>query len=216
MLQAIPFSKAENRIAFAANHNVLFAVRLVNHHFLFHADKLFNHACFHYKGGIACFHYNSVDDGKGKRNLKAHGAAKARGAFNFQRAADCLDILDNHVHPDASSRNFSNLLVGGKAREGDKLVHFLIGISGIRFIIIQKPLFSRLCNNFFPVKPGAVVIDVGVNRDSRTGKLCGDVDFETCQDIASYITKTPGGVGPMTIACLMENTVECFLKRMDK
>ncbi len=63
------------------------------------------------------------------------------------------------------------------------------------------------------VKPGAVVIDVGV---SRTGKLCGDVDFETCQDIASYITKTPGGVGPMTIACLMENTVECFLKRMDK
>ncbi len=64
------------------------------------------------------------------------------------------------------------------------------------------------------VKPGAVVIDVGVNRDSRTGKLCGD--FETCQDIASYITKTPGGVGPMTIACLMENTVECFLKRMDK
>ena len=66
------------------------------------------------------------------------------------------------------------------------------------------------------VKPGAVVIDVGVNRDSRTGKLCGDVDFETCQDIASYITKTPGGVGPMTIACLMENTVECFLKRMYK
>lgn len=66
------------------------------------------------------------------------------------------------------------------------------------------------------VKPGAVVIDVGVNRDSRTGKLCGDVDFEACQDIASYITKTPGGVGPMTIACLMENTVECFLKRMDK
>ena len=66
------------------------------------------------------------------------------------------------------------------------------------------------------VKPGAVVIDVGGNRDSRTGKLCGDVDFETCQDIASYITKTPGGVGPMTIACLMENTVECFLKRMDK
>lgn len=66
------------------------------------------------------------------------------------------------------------------------------------------------------VKPGAVVIDVGVNRDSRNGKLCGDVDFEACQEVASYITKTPGGVGPMTIACLMENTVECFLKRMDK
>ena len=66
------------------------------------------------------------------------------------------------------------------------------------------------------IKPGAVVIDVGVNRDSRNGKLCGDVDFEAAQHVASAITPVPGGVGPMTIACLMENTVEAFEKRMTK
>lgn len=66
------------------------------------------------------------------------------------------------------------------------------------------------------IKPGAVVIDVGVNRDSRNGKLCGDVDFETCEPVASHITKVPGGVGPMTICCLMENTIECFVKRMNR
>ena len=66
------------------------------------------------------------------------------------------------------------------------------------------------------IKPGAVVIDVGVNRDSRNGKLCGDVDFEEAQHVASAITPVPGGVGPMTIACLMENTVEAFEKRMTK
>lgn len=66
------------------------------------------------------------------------------------------------------------------------------------------------------IKPGAVVIDVGVNRDSRTGKLCGDVDFEEAQHVASKITPVPGGVGPMTIACLMENTVECFENRMER
>lgn len=60
------------------------------------------------------------------------------------------------------------------------------------------------------VKPGAVVIDVGVNRDPDTGKLCGDVDFDACAPKCSYITKVPGGVGPMTIACLLENTIECF------
>ncbi len=66
------------------------------------------------------------------------------------------------------------------------------------------------------IKPGAVVIDVGVNRDTRNGKLCGDVDFETAQSVAAAITPVPGGVGPMTIACLMENTVEAFVNRMSK
>jgi methylenetetrahydrofolate dehydrogenase (NADP+)/methenyltetrahydrofolate cyclohydrolase len=60
-----------------------------------------------------------------------------------------------------------------------------------------------------------VVIDVGVNRDETTGKLCGDVDFEMAKEVASYITPVPGGVGPMTIACLMENTVECYERRME-
>ena len=62
------------------------------------------------------------------------------------------------------------------------------------------------------VSEGVVVIDVGVNRD-KEGKLCGDVDFDSVAPKASFITPVPGGVGPMTIACLMENTLECFLKR---
>lgn len=66
------------------------------------------------------------------------------------------------------------------------------------------------------IKPGAVVIDVGVNRDETTGKLCGDVDFDAAQNVASYITPVPGGVGPMTIACLMENTIDCFERRIKK
>ena len=62
------------------------------------------------------------------------------------------------------------------------------------------------------VKPGAVVIDVGMNRNAE-GKLCGDVDFESASQVASYITPVPGGVGPMTIAMLMDNTLECFVAR---
>jgi methylenetetrahydrofolate dehydrogenase (NADP+)/methenyltetrahydrofolate cyclohydrolase len=56
------------------------------------------------------------------------------------------------------------------------------------------------------LKPGAVVIDVGMNRN-EAGKLCGDVDFESASAVASAITPVPGGVGPMTIAMLLENTV---------
>ena len=56
------------------------------------------------------------------------------------------------------------------------------------------------------VKDGAVIIDVGMNRDEN-GKLCGDVDFEPVSEKASYITPVPGGVGPMTITMLLKNTV---------
>ena len=56
------------------------------------------------------------------------------------------------------------------------------------------------------IKEGAVVIDVGMDRDEN-GKLCGDVDFENCKDKAGFITPVPGGVGPMTIAMLMQNTL---------
>ncbi len=57
------------------------------------------------------------------------------------------------------------------------------------------------------VKPGAIVIDVGINRQDD-GKLCGDVDFDAAKDVAGAITPVPGGVGPMTIACLMQNTLK--------
>lgn len=60
------------------------------------------------------------------------------------------------------------------------------------------------------VKDGAVVIDVGMDRDEN-GKLCGDVDFEAVKDKCSYITPVPGGVGPMTIATLMKNTLKAAL-----
>lgn len=57
------------------------------------------------------------------------------------------------------------------------------------------------------VKEGAVVIDVGMNRNEN-GKLVGDIDFENVKEKASYITPVPGGVGPMTIAMLMNNVIK--------
>ena len=61
------------------------------------------------------------------------------------------------------------------------------------------------------VKPGAVVIDVGMNRDEN-GKLCGDVDYAAVREVAGYITPVPGGVGPMTITMLLVNTLEAAEK----
>lgn len=63
------------------------------------------------------------------------------------------------------------------------------------------------------VKPGAVVIDVGMNRDEN-GRLCGDVDFAAVAPVAGAITPVPGGVGPMTIAMLLTNTVEAVERRL--
>ncbi len=65
------------------------------------------------------------------------------------------------------------------------------------------------------VKEGAVVIDVGMDRDEN-GKLCGDVDFESVEPIASAITPVPGGVGPMTIAMLMKNTLTAAKRAHEK
>ena len=79
----------------------------------------------------------------------------------------------------------------------------------ILIVAIGKPKFVSA----EMVKDGAVVIDVGVNRDPDTGKLCGDVDFQSVAAKTSFITPVPGGVGPMTICCLIENTIECFLKK---
>ncbi len=63
------------------------------------------------------------------------------------------------------------------------------------------------------VKPGATVIDVGMNRDEN-GKLCGDVDFATAEPVAGAITPVPGGVGPMTIAMLLDNTLRAARSRV--
>lgn len=65
------------------------------------------------------------------------------------------------------------------------------------------------------VKPGAVVIDVGINRGAD-GKLCGDVDFASASEVAGAITPVPGGVGPMTIAMLLVNTVEAAERQLQE
>lgn len=74
----------------------------------------------------------------------------------------------------------------------------------VLIVAIGKPKFI----NNSHLKPGTVVIDVGINRVD--GKLCGDVDFDSIQLKASYATPVPGGVGPMTIACLLKNTLKCY------
>jgi len=63
------------------------------------------------------------------------------------------------------------------------------------------------------VKKGAVVIDIGIVKDPITGKLCGDVDFINVKDKTSFITPVPGGVGPMTIAMLLKNTVDIACRK---
>ena len=65
------------------------------------------------------------------------------------------------------------------------------------------------------VKDGAVIIDVGMDRDEN-GKLCGDVDFDNVAEKASYITPVPGGVGPMTISMLMQNTLTSAKRKLSK
>jgi methylenetetrahydrofolate dehydrogenase (NADP+)/methenyltetrahydrofolate cyclohydrolase len=62
------------------------------------------------------------------------------------------------------------------------------------------------------IKPGATIIDVGINR-LPDGRLVGDVDFASADEIAGAITPVPGGVGPMTVACLLENTVKAAVAR---
>ncbi len=91
--------------------------------------------------------------------------------------------------------------LGAVTRQADILV-----------VAVGRPKFIR----GDMVREGAAVIDVGVNRDPETDKLCGDVDFAEVAPHASVITPVPGGVGPMTICCLMENTIECFLRRMER
>ena len=82
-------------------------------------------------------------------------------------------------------------------READILV---VAVGKPRFITAEM------------VKKGAVVIDVGIDH-GEDGKLCGDVDFEAVKEVASVITPVPGGVGPMTICSLMENTIDCLINR---
>ncbi|WP_434779456.1 bifunctional methylenetetrahydrofolate dehydrogenase/methenyltetrahydrofolate cyclohydrolase FolD [Neisseria sp. Ec49-e6-T10] len=77
-----------------------------------------------------------------------------------------------------------------------------VGLADVLVVGVGKPAFVK--GEW--IKPGAVVIDVGINR-SESGKLTGDVEFEVAKERASFITPVPGGVGPMTIVTLLENTL---------
>ena len=69
------------------------------------------------------------------------------------------------------------------------------------------------------IKPGAIAIDVGINRieDPETGKarLVGDIAFDAAQEVTSYITPVPGGIGPMTVAMLLQNTFNSYAAKVD-
>jgi len=84
-----------------------------------------------------------------------------------------------------------------------------VGMADILVVAVGKPGIVR--GEW--VKPGAVVIDVGINR-LPNGKLVGDVEFESARRNAAFITPVPGGVGPMTVAMLMKNTLESALQRI--
>jgi methylenetetrahydrofolate dehydrogenase (NADP+)/methenyltetrahydrofolate cyclohydrolase len=82
-----------------------------------------------------------------------------------------------------------------------------VQMADVLIVAVGKP-------KFIPgawIRPGAVVVDVGMNRLDN-GHLCGDVDFETARERASWITPVPGGVGPMTVAMLMKNTFEAVVR----
>lgn len=91
------------------------------------------------------------------------------------------------------------------AHSQSKNLPALLASGDILIAAIGRPLFIK--KNM--VKPGAVVIDVGINR-LDDGTLVGDVDFDEVQHIASHITPVPGGVGPMTIAMLLQNTLKAY------
>ena len=98
-----------------------------------------------------------------------------------------------------------------KSLENDKGIDIvsidLIGRSSIADIIVAAVGIPELVKGDW-VKKGTIVIDVGINKTENG--IVGDVDFEEVSKNAKAITPVPGGVGPMTIACLLKNTIECF------
>jgi methylenetetrahydrofolate dehydrogenase (NADP+)/methenyltetrahydrofolate cyclohydrolase len=78
----------------------------------------------------------------------------------------------------------------------------LVGMADLLVVAVGNP---KIMNSHW-IKPGAVVVDIGINR-LPSGKVVGDVDFDVAKEIASYITPVPGGVGPMTVTTLLQNTL---------
>jgi methylenetetrahydrofolate dehydrogenase (NADP+)/methenyltetrahydrofolate cyclohydrolase len=101
-------------------------------------------------------------------------------------------------------RNATVTIAHSKSRD-------LAGICREADVLVAAVGRARMLTGDF-VKPGAAVIDVGMNRDAG-GKLCGDVDFASAEKVAGAITPVPGGVGPMTIAMLLDNTLSAAKAR---
>ena len=118
---------------------------------------------------------------------------------NEELKALTLDIKENYL-----AKNGQLMQEFGKklARAFD-----LCKEADILVVAIGKP---KMIDDSY-VKPGATVIDVGIHRTGEGNKLCGDCDYESVEKVAGKITPVPGGVGPMTIAMLMENTYEAAL-----
>ncbi len=114
------------------------------------------------------------------------------GASNIVGRPMALELLNRGATVTVCNSKTVNL--AKKCREADILV---AAIGKPRYITVDY------------IKPQSIVIDVGINRLSDD-VLCGDVDFENVIDLVSYITPVPNGVGPMTIAMLMENTLHCY------
>lgn len=126
-------------------------------------------------------------------NLHYHGKnAVIIGASNIVGRPMALELLNRGVTVTVCNSKTINLADITKTAD---------------ILIVAVGLAKMIKANF--VKDGAIVIDVGMNRDNN-GKLCGDVDFDDVINKVSFITPVPGGVGPMTIAMLIKNTMTCY------
>lgn len=90
----------------------------------------------------------------------------------------------------------------------------LKSITRLADVIISATGIPKMINGDY-IRDGVVLVDVGIARDSDTKKLCGDIDLESCIGKASFATTSPGGVGLLTVACLMENVVELYDKLLN-
>ena len=126
-------------------------------------------------------------------NLEYHGKhAVILGTSNIVGRPMALELIN---------RGATVTMCNSKTRN----VVELIGAADIVIAAIGRPNFVQGAW----LKPGCIAIDVGINR-LETGKLCGDIEFAGAFERAQYITPVPGGVGPMTIAMLLKNTLHCY------
>lgn len=167
-------------------------------------------------------------DGFHFQNIGKLTAGKTDSAFVPCTPAGCMLMIEDYLGPDLSG--LSAVIIGRSNIVGKPMASLLLKANAtVTMTHSRTKDLPGVCRNADIlvaavgrpnmvqgdwVKPGAVVIDVGINRieitqDGETkSKLTGDVDFEEVREVASAITPVPGGVGPMTIAMLMSNTLE--------